>query len=252
MEHANHAPHLNTSEISSLLIESASISVGEGKLCFPISQSCSFSLSRTRYGTHVDETAISLSEELVGSSNVHAAVVGVQNAKTELDGGLSVDVGRIGDREIFVVAGRSLEALRIRVPSHHLVCGLLRESLATGVEVRDVTDECNNSSDSLVDDSGGGSGTSRGQNGSRDRLTLDEDGSRVLGRVSGLERGGVKTTLGSRNGRTVNDDGAASDSGDHGRERRHIERIEFPLSHRLKKVSKCELKRRVEKKENRL
>jgi hypothetical protein len=170
--------------------------------------------------THVDETTVALGEELVGSSNVHALVVGVEKSKAEFDRGLSIDVGGISDGEGLVVAGGGLEAGRIRVFGHHGVGSLLSEGLASGIEVLDVANELGSGLDGLGNHGADGGGSSCEENSSEDGLTLGEA---VGGVIAGLESDGGKAALGRDDG-AVNDSRAASDSGKDGGERRHVEK----------------------------
>lgn len=163
-------------------------------------------------GTYVDESTVALGEELVGSGNVHALVVGVEKSKGKLDRVLTVDVGGVSDREALVVAGGGLEAGRVRVPSHHLFGGLLSKGFASGIEVLDVTNEIGSGADGLADDSADSCGTSRDENSSENWLALAEA---VL---TGLKSGSAR-----RYGGAVDDSRAAGESGDDGGERRHVE-----------------------------
>lgn len=163
-------------------------------------------------GTYVDEPTVALGEELVGSGNVHALVVGVEESKLKLDRVLTVDVGGVSDRKALVVAGCSLEAGRVGIPSHHLLGGLLGECLPSGIEVLDVTNEFGSGADGLADHSADSCGTSRNENSSENWLALAEA---VL---SGLESGSAR-----RDGGAVDDNRAAGKSGDDGGERRHVE-----------------------------
>lgn len=163
-------------------------------------------------GTYVDEPTVALGEELVGSGNVHALVVGVEKSKLKLDRVLTVDVGGVSDRKALVVAGCSLEAGRVGIPSHHLLGGLLGECLPSGIEVLDVTNEFGSGADGLADHSADSCGTSRNENSSENWLALAEA---VL---SGLESGSAR-----RDGGAVDDNRAAGKSGDDGGERRHVE-----------------------------
>ena len=160
-------------------------------------------------GTYVDEPTVALGEELVGSGNVHALVVGVEKSKLKLDRVLTVDVGGVSDRKALVVAGGGLETGRVGIPSHHLLGGLLGEGLPSGIVVLDVTNEFGSGADGLADDSADSCGTSRDENSSENWLALAEA---VL---SGLESG--------RDGGAVDDDRAAGKSSDDGGERRHVE-----------------------------
>ena len=163
-------------------------------------------------GTYVDEPTVALGEELVGSGNVHALVVGVEKSKLKLDRVLTVDIGGVSDRKALVVAGCSLEAGRVGIPSHHLLGGLLGECLPSGIEVLDVTNEFGSGADGLADHSADSCGTSRNENSSENWLALAEA---VL---SGLESGSAR-----RDGGAVDDNRAAGKSGDDGGERRHVE-----------------------------
>jgi hypothetical protein len=163
--------------------------------------------------TYINESTVALGEELVGSSNIHALVIGVEKSKAELDRVLSIDVGGVSDREALVVAGRGLKAGRIGVPGHHLFGGLLSEGLASGIEVRNVTNEFGSGGDGLTDHGADSGGTSRDENGSENWFALGET---VVAR---LDSGSV-----DRNGGAVDDSGAASKSGDDGGERRHLEK----------------------------
>ena len=163
-------------------------------------------------GTYVDEPTVALGEELVGSGNVHALVVGVEKSKLKLDRVLTVDVGGVSDREALVVASGGLEAGRVGIPSHHLLGGLLGECLPSGIEVLDVTNEFGSGADGLADHSADSCGTSRNENSSENWLALAEA---VL---SGLESGSAR-----RDGGAVDDNRAAGKSGDDGGERRHVE-----------------------------
>jgi hypothetical protein len=162
-------------------------------------------------GTHVDEATVALGEELVGSGNVHALVVGVEKSKAELDRVLSVNVGGVGHREALVVAGGSLEFGRVGVLGHHLFGGLLSEGLASGVEVGNVTNEFGSGADGFRDHSADRSSTSRDENGSEDWLTLGETVGRVIASLD-------------RESSTVGDSRAAGNSGDDGGEGRHFEK----------------------------
>jgi len=163
-------------------------------------------------GTYVDEPTVALGEELVGSGNVHALVVGVEKSKLKLDRVLTVDVGGVSDRKALVVAGGGLETGRVGIPSHHLLGGLLGEGLPSGIEVLDVTNEFGSGADGLADDSADSCGTSRDENSSENWLALAEA---VL---SGLESGNAR-----RDGGAVDDSRAAGKSGNDGGERRHVE-----------------------------
>jgi hypothetical protein len=167
--------------------------------------------------THVDEATVALGEELVGSGNVHALVVGVEKSKTELNRVLSIDVGGVSDREALVVAGGGLEAGRIRVSGHHLFGSLLSEGLASGIKVGDVANELGGGGDGLGDHGADSGGTSREENSSDDWLALGE------AVVARLERGSGEAAPSRDNG-TVDDSRAAGDSGNDGGERRHAEK----------------------------
>lgn len=163
-------------------------------------------------GTYVDEPTVALSEELVGSRNVHALVVGVEKSKFELDRVLTVNVGGVSDRKALVVAGGGLEAGRVGIPSHHLLGGLLGEGLASGIEVLDVTNEFGSGADGLCDDSADSCGTSRDENSSENWLALAE------AILLGLESGSAR-----RDGGTADDSRVTGKSGDDGGERMHVE-----------------------------
>lgn len=191
--------------------------------------------------TYVDETSIALSKELVRCSNVHALIIGVEDSKSELNGGLSVNVGRISNREGFVIAGSGLETFGVGVISHHGLGCLNGEGFTASVKVGNVTDKSGGSADGLVDDGSNCRGTSRGQNSNGDRLTLAENMASALGYVSGLERGSVKAVLGWDH--CAIDNGRASgDGGDEFSERVHFERFEWCVSHGLGENCKVEAK----------
>ena len=191
--------------------------------------------------TYVDETSIALSKELVRCSNVHALVISVEDSKSELNGGLSVDIGRISNREGFVIAGSGLETFRVGVISHHGLGGLDGEGFAASVEVGNVPDESGGSADGLVDDGSNCRGTSRGQNSNGDRLTLAENMASAFGCVSGLERGSVKAVLGWDHC-AIDNGRASSDGGDDFSERGHFEKFERLVSHGLGENCKVEAK----------
>ncbi|KAI6765973.1 hypothetical protein HG530_007043 [Fusarium avenaceum] len=136
---------------------------------------------------------------------------------------LSINVGRIGNTEAFVVTGSSLETSRIRVIGHHSIGGLHGEGLASRVEVGNVADESNSSVDGFCHDGSGSRGTSRGEDGHSNRLTLAQGMSRALGHVSSVECGGVKTAL-TGDSCAIDDSRAAGDGGNDSGERRHVEK----------------------------
>lgn len=187
------------------------------------------------FETHVDETTVTLSEELVGSGNVHALVIGVEKSKAEINRALSVDVGGVSDREALVIAGGGLETGRIGVVGHHVLGSLLSEGLTSRIKVLDVADECGSGTNGLGDHSADRSGTSREENSSEDRLALAE----VVGASLESDTGGNATVGG--NSSAVDDSRAASDSGNDSGERRHVEKVtDFEL-----KIGRLEVKWKV-------
>ena len=155
-----------------------------------------------------------------GGSNVHALVVGVENAEAELDRGLAIDVGGVSDGEGLVVASSSLETFRVGVVGHHGLGGLDSECLTTGIKVGDVADETDGGLDSLVDDGSDCCGTSRSQDSHSDGLALAQ--LMLLSDRSAMESGSLETSALGRDSSAINNGGASSDGSDEGSERRHV------------------------------
>ena len=113
-----------------------------------------------------------------------------------------------------------MEFGRIGIFGHHGFGSLLGESLASSVEVRDVTDKFDSGVNGLGDHSADGSGPGRDKDGSDDGLALGE----AIGRaIPSLKSDGGKAAL-CRNYSTVDNSRAAGDSSDNSGEGRHVEK----------------------------